>query len=148
MITRLIWTIWTPMASVPKKANKLNLSLSLELKCRPSLYQYQNPVLLNTDITWVPWHLKSSVQQLVLAYITKNIRHHWPRPCNTSTPAAVITILILTSNACIFQVDQFPPHGGRRNQRPMASAKKTGELDIILLSCDFTVMKYYAHGNS
>ena len=27
MITRLIWTIWTPMASVPKKADKLNLSL-------------------------------------------------------------------------------------------------------------------------
>ena len=28
MITRLIWTIWTPMSSVPKKADKLNLSLS------------------------------------------------------------------------------------------------------------------------
>ena len=28
MITRLIWTIWTPLSSVPKKANKLNLSLS------------------------------------------------------------------------------------------------------------------------
>ena len=28
MITRLVWTIWTPMSSVPKKANKLNLSLS------------------------------------------------------------------------------------------------------------------------
>ena len=27
MITRLIWTIWTPMSSVPKKADKLNLSL-------------------------------------------------------------------------------------------------------------------------
>ena len=31
MITRLIWTIWTPMSSVPKKADKLNLSLSLSL---------------------------------------------------------------------------------------------------------------------
>ena len=28
MITRLIWTIWTPMSSVPQKADKLNLSLS------------------------------------------------------------------------------------------------------------------------
>ena len=28
MITRLIWTIWTPMSSVPEKADKLNLSLS------------------------------------------------------------------------------------------------------------------------
>ena len=28
MITRLIWTIWTPMSSVPKKADKLNLSLA------------------------------------------------------------------------------------------------------------------------
>ena len=31
MITQLIWTIWTPMSSVPKKADKLNLSLSLFL---------------------------------------------------------------------------------------------------------------------
>ena len=29
MITRLMWTIWTPMSSVLKKADKLNLSLSL-----------------------------------------------------------------------------------------------------------------------
>ena len=29
MIKRLIWTIWTPMSSVLKKADKLNLSLSL-----------------------------------------------------------------------------------------------------------------------
>ena len=28
MITQLIWTIWTPMSSVPKEADKLNLSLS------------------------------------------------------------------------------------------------------------------------
>ena len=27
MITRLIWTIWTPMSSVPKEADKLNLPL-------------------------------------------------------------------------------------------------------------------------
>ena len=32
MIKRLIWTIWTPMSSVLKKADKLNLSLSLS--CR------------------------------------------------------------------------------------------------------------------
>ena len=32
MITRLIWTIWTPMSSVPKKADKLNLSL-LSVTC-------------------------------------------------------------------------------------------------------------------
>ena len=31
MITRLIWTIWTLMSSVLKKADKLNLSLSLSL---------------------------------------------------------------------------------------------------------------------
>ena len=30
MITQLIWTIWTPMSSVPKKADKLNLSLLQE----------------------------------------------------------------------------------------------------------------------
>ena len=29
MITRLIWTIWTPMSSVSKKDDKLNLSFSL-----------------------------------------------------------------------------------------------------------------------
>ena len=28
MQVRLIWTIWTPISSVPKKADKLNLSLS------------------------------------------------------------------------------------------------------------------------
>ena len=32
MITRLIWTIWTPMLSVPQKADKLNLSLSIFCK--------------------------------------------------------------------------------------------------------------------
>ena len=32
MIKRLIWTIWTPMSSVLKKADKLNLSFSLSLK--------------------------------------------------------------------------------------------------------------------
>ena len=31
MITWLIWTIWNPMSSVPRKADKLNLSLSLNL---------------------------------------------------------------------------------------------------------------------
>ena len=31
MIKRLIWTTWTPMSSVLKKADKLNLSLSLFL---------------------------------------------------------------------------------------------------------------------
>ena len=29
MITRLIWTKWTPLSSVPKKADKINLSLSV-----------------------------------------------------------------------------------------------------------------------
>ena len=37
MITRLIWTIWTPMSSVPKKADKLNLSLSLSIVISPQL---------------------------------------------------------------------------------------------------------------
>ena len=31
MIKRLVWIIWTPMSSVLKKADKLNLSLSLSL---------------------------------------------------------------------------------------------------------------------
>ena len=31
MITRLIWTTWTPMSSVPKKADQLNLSLLLRV---------------------------------------------------------------------------------------------------------------------
>ena len=31
MIKQLIWTIWTPVSSVLKKADKLNLSLSLFL---------------------------------------------------------------------------------------------------------------------
>ena len=39
MIKRLIWTIWTPMSSVLKKADKLNLSLSL-LEMLPNLPQY------------------------------------------------------------------------------------------------------------
>ena len=32
MITRLIWTIWTPMSSAPQKADKLNPLLSLSVK--------------------------------------------------------------------------------------------------------------------
>ena len=43
MITRLIWTIWTPMSSVPKKADKLNLSLSL-MQC--SCFFSANPLIL------------------------------------------------------------------------------------------------------
>ena len=39
MITRLIWTIWTLMSSVPKKADKLNLSLSLSLIKSESKYK-------------------------------------------------------------------------------------------------------------
>ena len=31
MITRLIWTIWAPIFSVPQKADKLNISLSLSI---------------------------------------------------------------------------------------------------------------------
>ena len=37
MIKRLIWTIWTPMSSVLKKADKLNLSLSLSMGIYPHL---------------------------------------------------------------------------------------------------------------
>ena len=35
MIKWLIWTIWTAMSSVPKKADKLNLSLSLSYLVQP-----------------------------------------------------------------------------------------------------------------
>ena len=51
MIKRLIWTIWTPMSSVLKKADKLNLSLSLMLLALcagnspvPSEFPGQRPV--------------------------------------------------------------------------------------------------------
>ena len=40
MIKRLIWTIWTPMSSVLKKADKLNLSLSLSGKYQAKLRQF------------------------------------------------------------------------------------------------------------
>ena len=40
MITWLIWTIWTPMSSVPKEADKRNLSLSLSLSL--SLMHYKS----------------------------------------------------------------------------------------------------------
>ena len=42
MIKRLIWTIWTPMSSVLKKADKLNLSLS--------------PWLLKSPVHQQTWH--------------------------------------------------------------------------------------------
>ena len=50
MIKRLIWTIWTALSSVPKKADKLNLTLSLWLWV--SIYTnqpYQRAVLKRQD---------------------------------------------------------------------------------------------------
>ena len=63
MIKRLIWTIWTLMSSVLKKADKLNLSLSLSLS--PYLYLiYMEFLLLKWEFVvkeiWQWWHRFSS----------------------------------------------------------------------------------------
>ena len=56
MITWLIWTIWNPMSSVPKKADKLNLSLSLSLTCLAPIHnQNQCWLIVNSSKTM---HLK------------------------------------------------------------------------------------------
>ena len=58
LIKRLIWTIWTPMSSVLKKADKLNLSLSLSCS-QLSIYQiddlihgYGNSTLEISVLQW------------------------------------------------------------------------------------------------
>ena len=67
MITRLIWTIWTPMSSVPKKADKLNLSLFLHND------EIVNPVggLLSTsyDILWL------KLTQLLIQWLPQTMRY-------------------------------------------------------------------------
>ena len=47
MIKRLIWTIWTPMSSVLKKADKLNLSLSL--------VDTDDVIVLKVSLHWNYW---------------------------------------------------------------------------------------------
>ena len=53
MIKRLIWTIWTPMSSVLKKADKLNLSLSFH-----HVGGSINLFMASTGDVWIiPFHL-------------------------------------------------------------------------------------------
>ena len=52
MIKRLIWTIWTPMSSVLKKADKLNLSLSLSLKLPSGKYQDASLMISQYLFSW------------------------------------------------------------------------------------------------
>ena len=56
MITRLIWTIWTPMSSVPKKADKLNLSLFLSsiLKCDRKINSEMRAVPTRVGVNSIP----------------------------------------------------------------------------------------------
>ena len=53
MITLLIWTIWTPMSSVPKKADKLNLSLSLPLSLCEYIKDFSSEMHSKLYLYWV-----------------------------------------------------------------------------------------------
>ena len=104
-IKRLIWTIWTPMSSVLKKADKLNLSLSLSLMiewtvylrlfypyymvhaifvfyCRPYNTLYLCPMLLSF-VSWWKWsnilfYFYAEGGELSWRWLC---RHRWRRGC-------------------------------------------------------------------
>ena len=50
MITRLVWTIWTPMSAVPKKAVKGNHSLTHSLPISLQQTPHSWPVSLKSDL--------------------------------------------------------------------------------------------------
>ena len=62
MIKRLIWTIWTPMSSVLKKADKLNLSLSLSsfLQYMGAPVAYVQQVVVRAVVS--PWSPRKLIQ--------------------------------------------------------------------------------------
>ena len=75
MIKRLIWTIWTSMSSVLKKADKLNLSLSLT----PIHIHYDCVPLCGWDIqlrlSWA-WEAVISWEIMLLKYNNTNASSH------------------------------------------------------------------------
>ena len=72
MIKWLIWTIWTLMSSVLKKADKLNLSLSLSR----SLYIYKNS---NIPQLWQHWQHICNVKGMPSNYfmLVTSVPFHW-----------------------------------------------------------------------
>ena len=109
MIKRLIWTIWTPMSSVLKKANKLNLSLSLRCSW-PIMIQLTNAIyrscvrkeLLRGQLQWFRWswfgevkrhskHDSSINQDSGSSLMPNNTRHYLNlEPMLTKMPAGII----------------------------------------------------------
>ena len=78
MIKRLIWTIWTPMSSVLKKADKLNLSLSLGAEAGIFLVNWVNATASDALVTCVTrasmvltriiWSLSSVRTSVIIAF--------------------------------------------------------------------------------
>ena len=66
MIKRLIWTIWTPMSSVLKKADKLNLSLSLSFK---------KMHLKMSSGKWQPFCLGLNVLRISITFLISVLRN-------------------------------------------------------------------------
>ena len=93
MIKRLMWTIWTPISSVLKKADKLNLSLYLSVVVAPVIYKepWYNKQFglrkLGSRSWWCIWnfhhwlHLKLSFWQLPMLPVMKisSKLTHWGR---------------------------------------------------------------------
>ena len=67
MITRLIWTTWTSMSTVPQKAVKLNRSLTHSLRLSDAYMRHQSKCLspipyLNQCCIIVTWTLSDKLQ--------------------------------------------------------------------------------------
>ena len=95
MIKRLIWTIWTPMSSVLKKADKLNLSLSLlHLKFFVIVLTCSCPLWSPAHLTHMglPMDQNTYLSNCWTDYLCPNfcelfrlvvVQHHVIRPFNT-----------------------------------------------------------------
>ena len=81
MITRLIWTIWTPMSSVPKKADKLNLSLHIAKHSKDflSLHHVLSESISVLSAWCMLWYIDTTVCKIMYMELWKSLCDdmHW-----------------------------------------------------------------------
>ena len=111
MIKQLIWTIWTPMSSVLKKADKLNLSLSLSLYINFIHQSSSPPHNLAKPSAGTIWTRKLDMNFFPKVHLSFNdwdtfslIRWHNSRTCRTYNLVSCLDYFFkrITSNFSLF----------------------------------------------
>ena len=112
MIKRFVWTIWTPMSSVLKKADKLNLSLSCG-HTQFVLSDYEFKIFL--QIRWTIIYTNVTTSH-ALSYHLTHIDFHLALICTTypdpPLPALTVPFLLLG-----YKWQDYTPVGGLRDIR-------------------------------